>query len=110
MEILLSLRLNKRTLTMSITLDNEVKKLTSEYALRYLNLELEMKKIKEDMKALKSEYEEQGLETSVVLKALRMYKTDRKLAPKIDELIAYKDLLAFDDSIVDKIAELETKN
>ena len=52
---------------MSITLDNEVKKLTSEYALRYLNLELEMKKIKEDMKALKSEYEEQGLETSVVL-------------------------------------------
>ena len=110
MEILLSLRLNKRTLTMSITLDNEVKKLTSEYALRYLNLELEMKKIKEDMKALKSEYEEQGLETTVVLKALRMYKTDRKLAPKIDELIAYKDLLAFDDSIVDKIAELETKN
>lgn len=95
---------------MSITLDNEVKKLTSEYALRYLNLELELKKIKEDMKALKSEYEEQGLETSVVLKALRMYKTDRKLAPKIDELIAYKDLLAFDDSIVDKIAELETKN
>ena len=95
---------------MSITLDNEVKKLTSEYALRYLNLELEMKKIKEDMKALKSEYEEQGLETSVVLKALRMYKTDRKLAPKIDELIAYKDLLAFDDSIVDKIAELKTKN
>ena len=95
---------------MSITLDNEVKKLTSEYALRYLNLELEMKKIKEDMKALKSEYEEQGLETSVVLKALRMYKTDRKLAPKIDELIAYKDLLAFDDSIVDKIAELATKN
>lgn len=95
---------------MSITLDNEVKKLTSEYALRYLNLEIEMKKIKEDMKALKSEYEEQGLETSVVLKALRMYKTDRKLAPKIDELIAYKDLLAFDDSIVDKIAELETKN
>ena len=95
---------------MSITLDNEVKKLTSEYALRYLNLELEMKKIKEDMKALKSEYEEQGLETSVVLKALRMYKTDRTLAPKIDELIAYKDLLAFDDSIVDKIAELETKN
>ena len=95
---------------MSITLDNEVKKLTSEYALRYLNLELEMKKIKEDMKALQSEYEEQGLETTVVLKALRMYKTDRKLAPKIDELIAYKDLLAFDDSIVDKIAELETKN
>lgn len=95
---------------MSITLDNEVKKLTSEYALRYLNLELEMKKIKEDMKALKSEYEEQGLETSVVLKALRMYKSDRKLAPKIDELIAYKDLLAFDDSIVDKIAELEAKN
>lgn len=95
---------------MSITLDNEVKKLTSEYALRYLNLELELKKIKEDMKALKSEYEEQGLETSVVLKALRMYKTDRKLAPKIDELIAYKDLLAFDDSIVDKIAELEAKN
>lgn len=95
---------------MSITLDNEVKKLTSEYALRYLNLELELKKIKEDMKALKNEYEEQGLETSVVLKALRMYKTDRKLAPKIDELIAYKDLLAFDDSIVDKIAELETKN
>jgi uncharacterized protein (UPF0335 family) len=95
---------------MSITLDNEVKKLTSEYALRYLNLELEMKKIKEDMKALKSEYEEQGLETTVVLKALRMYKTDRKLAPKIDELIAYKDLLAFDDSIVDKIAELEAKN
>ena len=95
---------------MSITLVNEVKKLTSEYALRYLNLELEMKKIKEDMKALKSEYEEQGLETTVVLKALRMYKTDRKLAPKIDELIAYKDLLAFDDSIVDKIAELETKN
>lgn len=95
---------------MSITLDNEVKKLTSEYALRYLNLELEMKKIKEDMKALKSEYEEQGLETTVVLKALRMYKSDRKLAPKIDELIAYKDLLAFDDAIVDKIAELETKN
>lgn len=95
---------------MSITLDNEVKKLTSEYALRYLNLELEMKKIKEDMKALKSEYEEQGLETSVVLKALRMYKSDRKLAPKIDELIAYKDLLAFDDHIVDKIAELEAKN
>ena len=95
---------------MSITLDNEVKKLTSEYALRYLNLELELKKIKEDMKALKSEYEEQGLETSVVLKALRMYKTDRKLAPKIDELIAYKDLLAFDDAIVDKIAELEAKN
>lgn len=95
---------------MSITLDNEVKKLTSEYALRYLNLELELKKIKEDMKALKNEYEEQGLETSVVLKALRMYKTDRKLAPKIDELIAYKDLLAFDDSIVDKIAELEAKN
>lgn len=95
---------------MSITLDNEVKKLTSEYALRYLNLELEMKKIKEDMKALKSEYEEQGLETSVVLKALRMYKSDRKLAPKIDELIAYKDLLAFDDNIVDKIAELEAKN
>ena len=94
---------------MSITLDNEVKKLTSEYALRYLNLELEMKKIKEDMKALKSEYEEQGLETSVVLKALRMYKSDRKLAPKIDELIAYKDLLAFDDSIVDKIAELEAE-
>ena len=101
--------LDYKDFNMSITLDEEVKKLTNEYMIRYLELMIEQKKIRESIKDLKSEYDEQGLETSSVLKALRYLQNERKIAPKKDELIAYKNVIENDVNVVDKIAELEAK-
>ena len=91
-------------------LTEEVKKLTNEYTIRYIGLQLEMKKIRTDLKALKTEYEEQGLDTSYVNKAFRMLTEERKLSPKLEELIAYKNVLDSSDEIIDKITELESKD
>lgn len=91
---------------MSVSLNEEVTKLTTEYVLRYIELELEMKKIKLDMKALKSEYDEQGLNTAHVIKAYKMYRADYKLGDKLNVLDAYKIVIAGNDAIGDKIAEL----
>ena len=92
-----------------MTLNDEVRKLTTEYILRYIELELEMKKIKCDMKALKEEYEEQGLKAAKVLKAYKMCIAEHKLGDKINELDAYKNVISSNTEIADKITELNSK-
>lgn len=91
------------------SLNEECKKLSREYILRYIAIELEQKKLREDLKNLKSEYEEQGLQTSYVVKAYKMLRAERKLSSKLDDLLAYKGFIETTEEISDKIAELESK-
>lgn len=92
-----------------VALTDEVQKLTTEYIQRFANLELDVKKIRQDMKELKTEYDEQGLPTAMVIKAYRMMRNEHKLKAKLDELNAFKSCIADCDNIVDLVAQLDTK-
>lgn len=48
------------------------------YAVRYLRLQLDKKKIDQDVKALKQEFKEEGIAVGVVQKAINVAKANKK--------------------------------
>lgn len=89
---------------------DDVKKFTLEFTQRYINLQLEIKKIKADIKALKTEYAEQGLGTTAAIRALNTLMRKRKMSStEQDELETIGEWLANSQEISDGITSLQAK-
>lgn len=88
----------------------EIEGLTISFAERYLRLQLQKKAVGEDIKGLKREFEEQGLPTRQVIKALdRIRKELRDGAEVEEEILTFKDMLFKQTNIQNQITELDAK-
>lgn len=87
------------------------KSLIIDFAKRYLNLEIAKKQIALDVKALKTEFSEQGLNCTRVLKALKKIMKDAKMSENEKSgLEIIEDLLSSNKEVTDGIADVQTKN
>ena len=88
----------------------EIEGLTISFAERYLRLQLQKKAVGEEIKELKREFEEQGLPTRQVIKALdRIRKELRDGAEVEEEILTFKDMLFKQTNIQNQITELDAK-
>ena len=88
----------------------DCKNLTLEFSNRYLNLLDQKRTIDLDIKELKQEYDEQGLATKVVIKAINSLKKEKKeTISQQDELAMFKEWLSANKEVDDKICSLATK-
>lgn len=89
---------------------SEIEELTINFAERYINLQLQKKNLNEDIKNLKKEFEEQGLPTRQVIKAIDRIKKELKDGSEIEEEIStFKEMLFTKQSIQDGLTELLAK-
>lgn len=88
----------------------DCKDLALEFSNRYLNLLEQKRTLDLDIKALKQEYDEQGLATKVVIKAINSLKKEKKeTISQQDELAMFKEWLSANKEVDDKICSLATK-
>ena len=88
----------------------DCKNLALEFSNRYLNLLDQKRTIDLDVKELKQEYDEQGLATKVVVKAINSLKKEKKeTISQQDELAMFKEWLSENKEVDDKICALATK-
>ena len=88
----------------------DCKDLALEFSNRYLNLLEQKRALDLDIKALKQEYDEQGLATKVVIKAINSLKKEKKeTISQQDELAMFKEWLSSNKEVDDKICSLATK-
>lgn len=88
----------------------DCKNLALEFSNRYLNLLDQKRTIDLDIKELKQEYDEQGLATKVVVKAINSLKKEKKeTISQQDELAMFKEWLSANKEVDDKICSLATK-
>ena len=88
----------------------DCKNLALEFSNRYLNLLDQKRTIDLDIKELKQEYDEQGLATKVVVKAINSLKIEKKeTISQQDELAMFKEWLSENKEVDDKICALATK-
>lgn len=88
----------------------DCKNLALEFSNRYLNLLDQKRTIDLDIKELKQEYDEQGLATKVVVKAINSLKKEKKeTISQQDELAMFKEWLSENKEVDDKICALATK-
>lgn len=88
----------------------EIEELTISFAERYLRLQLQKKAVGEDIKELKREFEEQGLPTRQVIKALDRIRKELKDGAEVEEeILTFKDMLFKQTNIQNQITELDAK-
>ena len=88
----------------------DCKNLALEFSNRYLNLLDQKRTIDLDIKELKQEYDEQGLATKVVVKAINSLKKEKnETISQQDELAMFKEWLSENKEVDDKIYALATK-
>ena len=88
----------------------DCKDLALEFSNRYLNLLEQKRALDLDIKALKQEYDEQGLATKVVVKAINSLKKEKKeTISQQDDLAMFKEWLSENKEVDDKICALATK-
>ena len=88
----------------------DCKNLALEFSNRYLNLLDQKRTIDLDIKELKQEYDEQGLATKVVVKAINSLKKEKKeTISQQDELAMFKEWLSENKEVDDKICALAAK-
>lgn len=91
-------------------MDEETKKLALEFCRRYLNLEINKKQISLDVKALKNEFAEQGLNCSMILRALKKIMRDAKMSEsEKSDIEVLENLLVSDKDVTDGIASVQAK-
>ena len=84
--------------------------LTISFAERYLRLQLQKKAVGGDIKELKREFEEQGLPTRQVIKALDRIRKELKDGAEVEEeILTFKDMLFKQTNIQNQITELDAK-
>lgn len=89
---------------------SEIEDLTIGFAERYIRLQLQKKTLSEDVKELKKEFEEQGLPTKQVVKALDRIKKELKEGSEVEEEIAtFREMLYSQQSVQDGLTELNAK-
>ena len=88
----------------------EIEGLTISFAERYIRLQLQKKSLCEDIKELKKEFEEQGLPTKQVIKAIDRIR--KELKEEFDsevEINTFKNML-YDKTIIQNgLTELDAK-
>lgn len=88
----------------------EIEELTISFAERYLRLQLQKKAVGGDIKELKREFEEQGLPTRQVIKALDRIRKELKDGSEVEEeILTFKDMLFKQTNIQNQITELDAK-
>lgn len=88
----------------------EIEELTISFAERYLRLQLQKKAVGGDIKELKREFEEQGLPTRQVIKALDRIRKELKDGTEVEEeILTFKDMLFKQTNIQNQITELDAK-
>jgi len=94
-----------------INSDKEETELTLEYARAMISLEKDIKEIKDDMKALKEEYKDNGVSVQKVNKAIKNIKMAMKLN-ELDEaeIEMIQTVLSADPDIHTEIAQLVSKD
>jgi len=93
-----------------INRDEEETKLTLEYARRMIALEQQIKEIKDDMAALKTEYKDDGVAVNKVNKAIKNIKMAMKLNDlDATEIEMIETVLSADVDIQTEIAQLVQK-
>lgn len=90
---------------------NETKELALKFINRYLNLMLQKKTIAQDVKALKSEFEEQGVPTALCIKASNTFKAEDKMGENlVSEIDTFKTWFSENKEVCDKVTSLNAKN
>ncbi len=91
-------------------IDNEGKDLANQFVQRYTRLQLQKKNIGKDVKALRQEFEEQGLPTSDVLKALNKMRSEKRAGDeKLEQIETFKQWLQENTETQDLVTELDAK-
>lgn len=88
----------------------EIEGLTISFAERYIRLQLQKKALCEDVKELKKEFEEQGLPTKQVIKAIDRIRKELKEGSDSEvEINTFKNML-YDKTIIQNgLTELDAK-
>jgi hypothetical protein len=81
--------------------------LALEFTKRYTKLLLDRKMVANDVKALRKEFNEQGLPTNIVVKAFAEIRKEKKEAYK-DEIHAFKSYISKNAELMRMIQELES--
>ena len=93
-----------------INKDEEETKLTLSFAKALLAIDIEIKDLKEDQKAIKQEAKDEGVSVQKVTKALNLLKQEAKATPgDLAELEEIELALASDVDIKTQISELVKK-
>jgi hypothetical protein len=93
------------------TIDNEGEKLAVDFGNRYLNLMLQRKQLSKDVRVLRAEFEEQGLPTADVIKALNKIRTDKRAGDeKLEQIERFSEWLRGNQTVVDSLTELDAKS
>lgn len=89
---------------------SEIEGLTISFAERYIRLQLQKKSLCEDVKELKKEFEEQGLPTKQVIKAIDRIRKELKEGSDSEvEINTFKNML-YDKTIIQNgLTELDAK-
>jgi len=88
----------------------EIEGLTISFAERYIRLQLQKKSLGEDVKELKKEFEEQGLPTKQVIKAIDRIRKELKEGSESEiEINTFKDMLCDKAVIQNGLTELDAK-
>ena len=91
-------------------IDNEGKDLANQFVQRYTRLQLQKKNIGKDVKALRQEFEEQGLPTSDVLKAFNKMRSEKRAGDeKLEQIETFKQWLQENTETQDLVTELDAK-
>ena len=90
--------------------NDEVRDMVIEFVKRYIRLQLEIKKIKEDIKALKKEFSEQGIPMKICTTAYNMVRKELKdNEGYYEEVAVYKEWMFSSKDVTDLITELDAK-
>lgn len=85
----------------------DTKKHVIEFTKRYANLLMQQKKLKEDIKALRQEFEELGVPTKIAIKALNEKKKIKKTGYReLEEVQLYLKWMNDTTELDDVVAEL----
>lgn|SRR5574344_1478129 len=90
--------------------ESETRKMAVDFMDRYLNLQLEIKRVKEDIKALRREFEEQGIPTRICIKAINDLRKELKDTDGLmEETQTFKSWFGKSAIISNKVTELDAK-
>ena len=94
----------------ALAANDEVRDMVIEFVKRYIRLQLEIKKIKEDIKALKKEFSEQGIPMKICTTAYSMVRKELKdNEGYYEEVAVYKEWMFSSKDVTDLITELDAK-
>lgn len=90
-----------------VFIDPESVSMALEFSKRYTRLLIQKKDVSQSVKDLRKEYDEQGLPTSLVMKAFARLKAEKK-ENNLDEIKAFKKYMAQNAEVMELIDELNS--